>query len=103
VTLSTLGKDLAATPGSVVYLDDICEVLQYAPSTGMVRSRPVLMVPPQISKYYFMDLSPGRSFVEHAVALPDCAAARVGARALVADRRPGRGQPVRHLQLDAPQ
>ena len=64
----TVGTDLAATPGAVVYRDDVCEVLQYAPSTSMVRSRPVLMVPPQISKYYFMDLSPGRSFVEHAVA-----------------------------------
>jgi poly[(R)-3-hydroxyalkanoate] polymerase subunit PhaC len=64
----TVGKDLAATPGAVVYRDEVCEVLQYAPSTGIVRSRPVLMVPPQISKYYFMDLSPGRSFVEHAVA-----------------------------------
>ncbi|HEY2436189.1 MAG TPA: alpha/beta fold hydrolase, partial [Solirubrobacteraceae bacterium] len=63
----TVGKDLAATPGAVVYRDDVCEVLQYTPSTGTVRSRPVLMVPPQISKYYFMDLSPGRSFVEHAV------------------------------------
>jgi polyhydroxyalkanoate synthase subunit PhaC len=63
-----VGKDLAATPGAVIYRDDVCEVLQYAPSTSMVRSRPVLMVPPQISKYYFMDLSPGRSFVEHAVA-----------------------------------
>ena len=64
----TVGKDLAATPGAVVYRDEICEVLQYAPTTGTVRSRPVLLVPPQISKFYFMDLSPGRSFVEHAVA-----------------------------------
>ena len=64
----TVGNDLAATPGAVVYRDEVCEVLQYTPSTGTVRSRPVLMVPPQISKYYFMDLSPGRSFVEHAVA-----------------------------------
>jgi polyhydroxyalkanoate synthase len=64
----TLGKDLAATPGSVVYRDEICEVIQYAPSTAHVRTRPVVMVAPQINKYYFMDLAPGRSFVEHAVA-----------------------------------
>ena len=64
----TVGKDLAATLGAVVYRDDVCEVLQYAPSTATVRRRPVLLVPPQISRYYFMDLSPGRSFVEHAVA-----------------------------------
>ncbi len=63
-----VGTDLAATPGAVVYRDEVCEVLQYAPTTGTVRSRPVLLVPPQISKYYFMDLAPGRSFVEHAVA-----------------------------------
>ena len=43
-------------------------MIQFAPSTARVRARPVLMVPPQINKYYFMDLAPGRSFVEHAVA-----------------------------------
>jgi polyhydroxyalkanoate synthase len=43
-------------------------VIQYAPSTPHVRTRPVVMVAPQINKYYFMDLAPGRSFVEHAVA-----------------------------------
>ena len=64
----TLGENLAATPGAVVYRDEVCEVIQYAPSTPHVRARPVLMVPPQINKYYFMDLAPGRSFVEHAVA-----------------------------------
>jgi polyhydroxyalkanoate synthase len=63
-----VGRELAATPGAVVYRDEVCEVLQYAPSTSAVRRRPVLMVPPQIGKYYFMDLAPGRSFVEHSVA-----------------------------------
>ena len=63
-----VGTDMAATPGAVVYRDEVCEVLQYKPTTGTVWSRPVLLVPPQISKYYFMDLAPGRSFVEHAVA-----------------------------------
>jgi polyhydroxyalkanoate synthase len=62
-----IGKDLAATPGSVVYRDEICEVLQFAPSTPEVRARPLVMIPPQINKYYFMDLSPGRSFIEYAV------------------------------------
>ncbi|HTT31615.1 MAG TPA: alpha/beta fold hydrolase [Solirubrobacteraceae bacterium] len=64
----TVGKDLAATPGKVIHRDEICEVIQYAPSTPHVRARPVVMVAPQINKYYFMDLAPGRSFVEHAVA-----------------------------------
>lgn len=62
-----LGENLAATPGAVVYRDEVCEVIRYAPSTPHVRVRPVLMVAPQINKYYFMDLAPGRSFIEHAV------------------------------------
>jgi polyhydroxyalkanoate synthase subunit PhaC len=60
-----IGQDLAATPGSVVYRDEVCEVLQFSASTPEVRRRPLLMVPPQISKYYFMDLAPGRSFLEY--------------------------------------
>ena len=63
----TLGENLAATPGGVVYRDEVCEVIQYTPSTPEIRSRPVLVIPPQINKYYFMDLAPKRSFVEHAV------------------------------------
>ncbi len=62
-----VGQDLATSPGAVVYRDAVCEVLQYKPTTSEVRRRPVLLVPPQIGKYYFMDLAPGRSFVEHAV------------------------------------
>jgi polyhydroxyalkanoate synthase len=63
----TVGHDLAATSGAVVYRDEVCELLQYAPTTATVQLRPVLMIPPQINKYYFMDLAPGRSFVEYAV------------------------------------
>ena len=62
-----VGRNLAATAGAVVFRDEICEVLQYTPSTPEVRTRPVLMVPPQINKYYFMDLAPGRSFIEYQV------------------------------------
>jgi polyhydroxyalkanoate synthase len=63
----SVGSDLAATPGAVVHRDEVCELIQYAPTTALVQRRPVLMVPPQINKYYFMDLAPGRSFVEYAV------------------------------------
>jgi polyhydroxyalkanoate synthase len=63
----TVGKNLAATPGSVVYRSDVCELIQYAPTTPTVRTCPIVVVPPQINKYYVMDLSPGRSFVEYAV------------------------------------
>jgi polyhydroxyalkanoate synthase len=62
-----VGKNLAATPGAVVYRDEICEVLHYAASTPSVRARPLLMVPPQINKHYFLDLAPGRSMVEYLV------------------------------------
>jgi polyhydroxyalkanoate synthase len=62
-----VGENLAATPGAVVHRDEVCEVIQYTPTTPDVRSRPVLMIPPQINRYYFMDLAPGRSFVEYAV------------------------------------
>jgi polyhydroxyalkanoate synthase len=62
-----IGQDLAATPGAVVHADEVCEVIQFAPSTPSIRRRPLLMIPPQINKYYFMDLAPGRSFIEYAV------------------------------------
>ncbi|HEY4410824.1 MAG TPA: alpha/beta fold hydrolase [Acidimicrobiia bacterium] len=62
-----VGENLAVTPGAVVYRDDVVEVLQYTPSTPEVASRPVVMIPPQINKYYFLDLAPGRSFIEYAV------------------------------------
>ncbi|GAA4486667.1 class II poly(R)-hydroxyalkanoic acid synthase [Rhodococcus olei] len=62
-----VGRDLALTPGSVVARDDVAEVLRYHPSTDTVHSRPVLVVPPPIGRYYFLDLRPGRSFVEYAV------------------------------------
>jgi polyhydroxyalkanoate synthase subunit PhaC len=63
-----VGRNLAATPGAVVYRDEICEVLQYESTTPTVHSRPALLIPPPIGRYYFMDLAPGRSFIEHAVA-----------------------------------
>ena len=62
-----VGEQLAVTPGSVIYRDDMFELLEYAPSTPTVRSRPLLMVPPEINRYYVLDLSPGRSMVEYAV------------------------------------
>jgi polyhydroxyalkanoate synthase len=62
-----VGEDLAVTPGAVIDRDDYGEVIQYAPSTETVRARPVLIVPPPIGRFYFLDLRPGRSFVEYAV------------------------------------
>jgi polyhydroxyalkanoate synthase len=62
-----LGRNLAATPGKVVYRNDLMELIQYAPQTEEVRARPLLASPPWINKYYVMDLAPQRSFIEWAV------------------------------------
>jgi polyhydroxyalkanoate synthase len=62
-----VGETVAVTPGAVVYRDEILELLQYVPSTDEVRERPVILVPPQINKYWFMDMAPGRSLVEYAL------------------------------------
>jgi polyhydroxyalkanoate synthase len=61
-----VGRDLAVTPGAVVARDAVAEVLQYAPATDTVFARPVLVVPPPIGRFYFLDLRPGRSFAEYA-------------------------------------
>ena len=63
----TVGKDIACTPGAVVYRDEMFELLQYTPTTPKVHSIPVLMIPPQINRHYILDLAPGRSLVEFAV------------------------------------
>ena len=62
-----VGRDLAVTPGAVVDRDSYAELIQYTPSTETVHARPILIVPPPIGRYYFLDLRPGRSFVEYAV------------------------------------
>jgi polyhydroxyalkanoate synthase len=63
----TVGENLGISPGAVVHRDEVIEVIQYAPSTARVRQRPLVIVPPPIGRFYFLDLSPGRSFVEYAV------------------------------------
>jgi polyhydroxyalkanoate synthase len=62
-----VGEKLGCTPGAVVYRDEIFELLQYTPATPAVRSRPLLMVPPELNRYYILDLAPGRSVVEYLV------------------------------------
>ena len=62
-----VGGNLAVTRGAVVYRDEVMELIQYAPATETVGERPLLVVPPQINKFYVLDLAPGRSLIEHAV------------------------------------
>jgi polyhydroxyalkanoate synthase len=62
-----VGRTLALTRGAVVYRSELFELIQYAPTTAKVHARPTLIIPPQVNKFYFLDLAPGRSFVEHAV------------------------------------
>ena len=61
----TVGETVAATVGSVVFRNEVFELIQYTPQTETVWTVPLLMVPPVINKFYVLDISPGRSMVEY--------------------------------------
>jgi polyhydroxyalkanoate synthase len=62
-----IGENLAMTPGKVIAQSDVCEVIQYDPSTETVLKRPLLIVPPWINKFYILDLTPQKSFIKWCV------------------------------------
>ncbi len=62
-----LGKNLAATPGRVVFRNELIELIAYEPQTSQVHAVPLLCSPPWINKFYIMDLAPKRSYIEWAV------------------------------------
>ncbi|CAM5405127.1 Poly-beta-hydroxybutyrate polymerase OS=Afipia felis OX=1035 GN=phbC_2 PE=4 SV=1 [Afipia felis] len=59
-----VGKDLALTPGKVIYQNDIMQLIQYEPTTETVLRTPLLIVPPWINKFYILDLNPKKSFIK---------------------------------------
>jgi len=63
----TVGENIAATPGAVIYTNPIFELIQYKPTTDTVYDRPIMFVPPVVNKYYLLDLAPGKSAVEYLV------------------------------------
>lgn len=63
-----VGKNVATTAGSVVFENDLFQLIEYAPLTPQVHARPFLLVPPCINKFYILDLQPDNSLIRYAVA-----------------------------------
>ena len=63
-----VGRNVCTTPGTVIYQNELVQLIQYQPSTPSVGERPLLIIPPAINKYYILDLQPSNSFIGHAVA-----------------------------------
>ncbi|GAK44088.1 poly(R)-hydroxyalkanoic acid synthase, class I [Tepidicaulis marinus] len=62
-----IGRNIATTPGKVVYQNDLMQLIQYDPATEEVHQRPLVIVPPWINKYYILDLTEEKSFIKWAI------------------------------------
>ena len=62
-----VGKNLALTPGKVIYQNELMQLIQYSPATETVLRRPLLIIPPWINKFYILDLNPEKSFIKWCV------------------------------------
>ncbi len=67
MTKFAVGRDMALTPGKVIAQNEICQIIQYEPSTETVLKRPLLICPPWINKFYILDLNPQKSFIKWCV------------------------------------
>ena len=67
-TAFEVGRNVAVSPGEVVYENELIQLIQYRPLTPQVSTRPLVMVPPCINKFYILDLQPETSLVAYAVA-----------------------------------
>jgi len=62
-----VGKNIATTPGAVIYENDLIQLIQYSPSTEQVHARPLVIIPPCINKFYILDLQSENSLVRYAL------------------------------------
>jgi polyhydroxyalkanoate synthase len=63
-TVFELGRNLATTPGKVIFQNELMQLIQYAPATETVLKTPLLIVPPWINKFYVLDLTPDKSYIK---------------------------------------
>jgi polyhydroxyalkanoate synthase len=66
-SMFAVGRNLATTPGKVVFQNELMQLIQYTPATPTVLKRPLLIVPPWINKFYVLDLTPEKSFIKWCV------------------------------------
>ncbi len=66
-TVFELGRNLATTPGKVIFQNELMQLIQYSPATETVLKIPLLIVPPWINKYYVLDLTPDKSYIKWCV------------------------------------